>query len=72
MQTLVNQTSVHVSMVGEGARLPYGHLLLNTPPFFVVPAPDSRQPAPAAPSMLTFVYLEGAADGRCHKPREET
>ena len=60
------------SQLGEGAGLPYSHLLLNTPPFFAVPAPDFGQPAPAAPSMLTFVYLEVAADGCCHEPGEET
>ena len=60
------------SDIGEGARLPYGHLLLNTPPFCAVPARDSRLLAPVVPSILPFVYLEGAADGRCLEPREET
>ena len=58
--------------IGEGAGLPYSHLLLNTPPFFAVPAPDSRLLALAVPSMLPFVYLEGSADGHCLEPGEET
>ena len=40
-------------------------------PLFAVPAPDSRLLAPMAPSMLPFVYLEGATDGRCREPGEE-
>ena len=69
----VHRASATLTQVGEGAqRLSYGHLLLNTLPFFSIVTPSSRLLAPVAPSMLPFVYLEGAADCRCCEPGEET